>query len=62
MINVLFTFNGFQTNIQATKEEKMKIVCQRFASKLEIDINNINFIYGGEQINFELSLVNKQIK
>ena len=55
MINVIFTLNGFQTNIQATKEEKMKIICQKFASKLEIDINDINFIYGGEQINLELS-------
>ena len=50
MINVLFIFNGFKTNIQATKEEKMKIICQKFASKLGIDINYINFIYGGEQI------------
>ena len=55
MINVIFTLNGFQTNIQATKEEKMKIICQRFASKSGIDINDINFIYGGEQINLELS-------
>ncbi len=44
MKNVLFIFNDFQTNIQVTKEEIMKIICQKFASKLNIDINNIFLI------------------
>ena len=41
--------------IQCTKEEKMKSICQRYGTKLQRNINTLIFLYGGNQLNFELS-------
>ena len=55
MANITFLFNGEKTLIQSTKEEKMKDICNKFVEKLDIDINNLNFIYGRNQLNLDLS-------
>ena len=55
MATVIFTFNGEQTLIQCKKEEKMKDICNKFITKIGIDINSIYFIYGGKQLNLELT-------
>ena len=52
---VKFTFNGVQTLIQCKKEEKMKDICNKFTNKIGIDINSIYFIYGGKQLDLELT-------
>ena len=55
MSKVIFSFNGIQTIIQCLKEDKMKDICQKFTSKIDIDINSIFFLYGGNKLNLELT-------
>jgi len=52
--NVIFTFNGCDIIIQCSKEDKMKDICQKYTFKVSININSLIFLYGGNQINFEL--------
>ena len=55
MANVEFTFNGNKTNIQCSKEEKMKDICRKFVAKIQKDVNILYFIYNGSQLNLELT-------
>ena len=55
MTKVIFSFDGIQTSIQCLKEESMKNICNKFSTKIGIDVYSLLFIYGGSQINFELS-------
>ena len=55
MANVIFSFNGFETIIQCLKENKMKDICQKFITKMNMDINSVYFIYGGGQLNLDLT-------
>ena len=61
MAETFFIFNGIQTTIQCKKDELMKDICQKFSNKINIDINNLYFLYGGENIKEELSF-NQQAK
>ena len=49
-----FTFNGYLTAIKCSKDEKMKDICNKFISKVGVDINKLQFLYNGRQIQFEL--------
>ena len=51
MANVIFNFNGERVTIQCETNETMKDICNRFASKIAIDINSLCFLYDGNQIN-----------
>ena len=53
--NVKFIFEGREMMIQCKKEEKMREICQRYSIKLGINKNLLIFLYGGIQINSELS-------
>jgi predicted RNA-binding Zn-ribbon protein involved in translation (DUF1610 family) len=55
MATVIFTFEGRPLTIQCTTDEKMKDICNKYASKINFDINSLIFIYSGNQINFELA-------
>ena len=59
MVKVIFSFNGFKITIHCLKEDKMKSICKQFASKINIDINSIFILYGGNKLNMELTF--KQI-
>ena len=50
-----FTFNGIKTTIQCVKEDKMKNICAKFASKIDKEINSLYFLYNGNQLNKELT-------
>ena len=50
--NVIFTLDGVDVNIQCSKEDKMKDICQKFADKVQKNINSLLFLYGGNQLNF----------
>ena len=50
--NVIFTLDGVDVSIQCSKEDKIKDICQRFANKIEKNINSLLFLYGGNQLNF----------
>ena len=56
MSQAIFNFNGTETTIQCTKDQKMKDICQKFSIKAQINFDNLFFIYGGNIIsNFELT-------
>ena len=55
MSKVIFIFGGIEVIIQCTKEEKMKEICQRYINKIEKNLNSLIFLYGGKQLNFNLS-------
>ena len=52
--NVIFTFNGIDSTIQCTIEDKMKDICEKYSRKINKEMNSLVFLYGGNQINFEL--------
>ena len=55
MAKVIFTYNGYETIIQCLKEDKMRDICNKYASKINLNINSLLFIYGGNQINLEFT-------
>ena len=54
MAEVNFNYNGTNTLIQCTTNDKLKYICSKYCIKLQIDINKLIFIYGGEVLNIEL--------
>jgi len=56
-INVIFTFEGRDIAIQCTKEDQMRDICRRLSIKLDENINSLLFLYGGDKVNFDLSLI-----
>ena len=58
MSKVEFNYNGAKTIIQCQSNEKMKNICQNFANKIQINKNEIYFLYDGKagnQFNEELT-------
>ena len=56
-INVIFIYKQKQTNITAKVDDKLKDICQNFASKIRVDFNQIYFISEGKKIeNFDKKL------
>ena len=55
MAKVVFSLDGKETHIQCLKEDKMKDICNKFSSKINININFLYFLYNGNQINLELT-------
>ena len=51
---IIFSLNGIKVHIQCTLEDKIKDICQKYATKIESNINSLLFLYGGNQINMEL--------
>ena len=52
--SVIFNFQGVDILIQCSKEEKMKDICQKLATKIERNVNSLVFLYGGSNLNFQL--------
>ena len=55
MAKVNFIYNGIITIIQCLKEDKLGTICQKFALKVEVNLNSLYFLYNGKVINFELT-------
>ena len=51
---IIFNFEGIDIIIQCSIEDKIKDICQKFATKIESNINSLLFLYGGNQMNMEL--------
>ena len=51
MSEIYFSYQSTQTVIQCQKDDLMKDICQKFANKNLIKINDIYFIYNGTTIN-----------
>ena len=55
MNQVEFNYNGNISYIQCNSNDKMGNICQKFATKISIDINSVYFLYSGNKINNELT-------
>ena len=51
---IIFNLEGIDINIQCSKEDKIKDICQKFATIIERNINSLLFLYDGNLINMEL--------
>jgi len=56
MINLNFIYNEKAINIQCKREEYMKDIFKRYLKKINKDINDVFFIFNGNEINEELKL------
>ena len=64
MINVVFNYNDKKISIQSNLEEKMRVICQKFATKAEINVDSQIYFWNDRilSINPELGLtLGKQI-
>ena len=52
--NVIFTLDGVPLSIQCTENDIMKDICQKYVNKINRNINTLVFIYGGNQLNYNL--------
>ena len=52
---VIFIYYGREVIIQCLKNEKMKDICQKYVNKINKDINSLVYLYGGNQLNFNLN-------
>ena len=52
---VIFTLDGVDLTILCQNNHKMKDICQKYAIKINQDINSFLFLHGGNQLNFKLS-------
>ena len=60
--NVVFTLDGIDLTIQCSQNEKMKDICQRYANKMQTNLNSLLFLYGGNRMNYELNFKNLKKK
>ena len=56
MNKVIFNYEGVETGIQCTSNDKMKKIILNFGQKRGIDVKNLIFYYNGSIINEELEL------
>ena len=57
MTTIIFQYDGRSIDIQCTKEEKLRNICQGFINKALInDKNSVYYIYEGNQVNLDLTL------
>ena len=54
MSKVIFNYEGNNTTILCQENEKMTEICKKFGNKIQIDINDLYFLYNGKIINIEL--------
>lgn len=59
MAKVIFRFKDNETIIDCCKEDKIKDICRKYVSKLNIDISNLQFIYDGKLLDDELTFEQK---
>ena len=50
---ITFNFNGIKTIILGKENEKMKDICNKYATKAQLDSNNLYFLYNGDNINLD---------
>ena len=52
--NVIFTLDGVPISIQCNENDVMKDICQKYANKIQRNINTLIFLYGGNELNYNL--------
>ena len=56
MENIEFLYNGNKTIIQCNLNDKLENICQKFATKVQVNLNELLFLYKGDKLNFDLKL------
>ena len=51
---IIFDLEGIKITIQCSQEDKIKDICQKYATKIDSNINSLLFLYGGTKMNMEL--------
>ena len=52
--NVIFILDGVDLTVQCSPEDKIRDICLRYVAKIGANLNSLLFLYGGNQINFDL--------
>ena len=55
MLQVIFIYDGSNTPILCSGTETMQDICLKFSLKIQKDLKDLIFLYGGEYINFNLT-------
>ena len=55
MSKAIFNYNGIETTIQCKNDQTMKDICQKFSTKIQINLDKLLFLYNGKIIDFDLS-------
>ena len=50
-IKVIFTLDEIDISMQCSKDDKMRDICQKFAIKVETNLNSLVFLYEGNLVN-----------
>ena len=51
---IIFNLDGIDIIVQCSIEDKIKDICQKYATKIDSNINSLLFLYGGTKMNMEL--------
>ena len=54
-VKIIFSLEGIDSLIQCTKEEKLKDICLKYATKLDKKLSYLLFLYEGKPIDFDLN-------
>ena len=57
MAKVAFSFSGTEITIQCLKNDRMKDIFNRFATKINMNMNSFLFLYGGNKINYGFTFI-----
>ena len=53
MAEAKFIYDGQDIIIQCNKNQKMKDICSNLSNKMNVNINSLIFLYGGNKLNLE---------
>ena len=55
MITIKFQYLGLVTTIQALNKDKLRDICFKYAQKVRVDMDKLNYLYSGKLVNLELT-------
>ena len=55
-VRIIFSFNGYNETIECKRSEFMIEIYKRYAKKIQVDLNNLFFLYNGSMILEEVKL------
>ena len=58
MSSVEFIYNGKKIEIQCNEDEKIEEIIKRFCIKLELNIEDMNYLYEGKNMDMNSTFIN----
>ena len=55
MVDVVFSYSGRNISIQCSEQDSIRNICNKFIRKIDNNIDNLIFLYGGKQLNLDLT-------